>query len=157
MTRQRHVFPLSHASVTATVAEVRRRTIRSAHYVGMADEGLIRALQAEPGLELSIMDYFDRWGGSTRFFEGGEGLQMPPCPDWLQDVTCYHEGFPKADLLVWDLKTNPEDAELLQNELLSSLRFAHIVLFGRFARSATCNPNYVWQRLMPEGWAGTRR
>jgi hypothetical protein len=102
--------------VAAVLDAVGRHSIKSAHYVGMADEGLIRALKTELGPGLTIMDYFDRWGGGARFFGDDEGLSLPACADWLEGVTSYHEGCPEADLLVFDL--TGEDAEFLLRELL---------------------------------------
>lgn len=78
------------------------------------------------------MDYFDRWGGSGRFFGDSDGISLPPCPDWLQDVPSYQESCPEADLLVFDLSWT--DAEFRLRELLARAPhrrpFQHVALAG---------------------------
>lgn len=156
--RPRHFSPVAAGTVEAVLGEVRRHAVRSAHYVGMADEGLIRGLQAELRQGLTIMDYFDRWGGSARFFGDSEGLALPPYPDWMEGVTCYQEGSPEADMLVWDLdNAERRDAELLLRELLEPGRFKHVTLFGPFAKPPLPAASYRWRSLAGAGWGGSRR
>jgi hypothetical protein len=154
-TRPHSLPSVAPTTVQAVVREVRGHAIKSAHYVGTADEGLIRALKDEMGQGLTIMDYFDRWGGSARFFGEGDGLPLPPCPDWLQDVPSYQEGCPEADLLLFDL--SGKDAEFLLRELLAPpLRrrpFQHVALVGSAAPERPRVLGYQWEQK-GEFWSG---
>jgi hypothetical protein len=142
-------------TVAAILSEVTRHGIKSAHYVGMADEGLICALKTELGPGLTIMDYFDRWGGGARFFGDDEGLSLPACPDWLEGVTSYHEGCPEADLLVFDLRG--KDAEFLLRELLEPRAhrkpFTCVIMAKGSLPSPPLSSPYRWD-LTHSFWTG---
>jgi hypothetical protein len=119
-------------AVEAVAAYLKDRGIRSVHYFGNADDGLIRRLKST-GAELTITDYFNRWGAETLFHIGDE-LSECECeklrrPEWLQGVTFCFEGLPRGDLLLVDI-----DCEL---RLASAepARFDSVLLVGE-ARSA---------------------
>lgn len=80
--------------------------VRFVHYVGNADEHLIKALIAAGRYEISLLDVHDRYGASARTFrdEGDPPVDIQE-PEWLKGVTCYIEGGPaKIDALIWDDK-----------------------------------------------------
>ena len=55
--------------VSAILAFVQERGIRSAHYVGNADRGLIEGLSGMLGKEwVTLMDVSNRWGSGSRYF-----------------------------------------------------------------------------------------
>jgi hypothetical protein len=147
---------MSHQTLAIIRSELKRHAIQTLHYVGMADEGLICALKAELGPGITIMDYFDRWGGSARFFGDSEGLALPPRPDWLEGVTCYQEGYPEADMLVFDLKGR--DAEFLLRELLEKTPhrrpFRHVIVVTSAYTWCTRIPGHRWEQTT-EFWIGT--
>ena len=80
--------------------------LRSVHYTGGADEGLLRALIAQrPLLEVSAMDIPNRWGSVTRLYWDeyeGCGLEYPERPDWQEDVPFYGEGAPAHEVGIQD-------------------------------------------------------
>ncbi|TAE91789.1 MAG: hypothetical protein EAZ81_05095 [Verrucomicrobia bacterium] len=104
---------LSSEVISHILAAISTSGLRTVHYTGAADEGLLRALLAhQPKLEISAMDMANRWGSSTRFFwdEFADlGLEYPECPDWLQDVAFYEEGAPDHEISIrdwpWDSAT----------------------------------------------------
>ncbi len=62
-TKPLSVFNLySPTELHAILAFIRQNQIPSAHYLGMADESLLRLLIAEPNLIITVTDMFDRWG-----------------------------------------------------------------------------------------------
>lgn len=77
--------------------------LRTVHYSGGADEGLLRVLlEHHARLEVSVMDIPDRWGGGRNYF-WEKGMPEPPDkPDWLKAVPMYQEGAPYHDILLQD-------------------------------------------------------
>lgn len=97
---------LSSESIAHILAVISASGLRTVHYTGAADEGLLRALLAhEPKLEISAMDMANRWGGGTRFFwdEFADlGMEYPECPDWQKDVVFYQEGASDHEIAIND-------------------------------------------------------
>ena len=80
--------------------------LRSVHYTGSADEGLLRAMIAhKPLLKVSVMDMPDRWGTGYAFWydEREFGNCLPrERPDWLDGVPFYQEGAPDHEVGIRD-------------------------------------------------------
>ena len=80
--------------------------LRSVHYTGVADEGLLRAvIDQRPLLEVSVMDMPNRWGSGTRFFWDefeSCGMEYPEAPDWQEGVPFYQEGAPDHEVGIRD-------------------------------------------------------
>lgn len=95
---------LPSEQVSAILAFVREHGIRSAHYVGHADRGLIEGLSGILGKEaVSIMDVADRWKTGFAFWWEERDFPNTPCPErpeWLEGVSCYQEGGPKPPYLL---------------------------------------------------------
>lgn len=98
------VIPPDHpAELVREIVEIIRSSgLRTVHYTGGADEGLLRALIGHrPPLEVSVMDMPDRWGtGYAFFYEEREfGNCLPrERPDWLDGIPFYQEGAPDHDI-----------------------------------------------------------
>ncbi len=95
--------------VSAILAYVRDRGIRTAHYVGNADRALIEGLVRLVGKEcVTLMDVSNRWGSGSRYFQDefeSSGVEFPECPEWLEGIECYEEGAPETfDLLLRDTR-----------------------------------------------------
>jgi len=79
---------------------------RTVHYVGQADEGLLRALLADrERLKVTVMDMPDRWktGYAFCYDEDEFGKHLPrERPDWLEGVPFHQEGAPDHDILIQD-------------------------------------------------------
>jgi hypothetical protein len=88
--------------IHAVVSLIDRYQFTSAHYIGNADPELIRAVRKIPNLELTLMDYVNRWGQEGAFDEMGEGYGPSPRPTWLEGIPMYTEGVPEAQLLIYD-------------------------------------------------------
>lgn len=100
---------LPSEQVSAILAFVQEQGIRSVHYVGNADRGLIEGLSGMLGKEwVTLMDVSNRWGSGSRYFWGdfeSSGAEFPECPEWLEEVVCYEEGAPETfDLLIRDIR-----------------------------------------------------
>jgi hypothetical protein len=112
---------LSSESIAHILAVISASGLRTVHYTGAADEGLLRALLAhEPKLEISAMDMANRWGGGTRFFwdEFADlGMEYPECPDWQKDVVFYQEGAPDHEIAIQDW---PWYADYVMKKFISS-------------------------------------
>jgi hypothetical protein len=148
------IFPtLETRSVEAIVAFVRAHQINAAHYFGYADEGLIRALRAEPGFTITLTDYFDRWGCSQRFWgnDEGEDYPIPPCPEWLENVDSYEEGMAPASMLIWDLD-RAEDEKLTR----VTQPFDFIAATGAATNRFWPIITYKWHHEAGT-WLGTRK
>lgn len=117
----------------------------SVHYVGGADEGLLRCLLANPGrLEISVMDMPDRWGTGACFW-WEEGCPDPLSrPEWLLGVPFYQEGTSTHDILLRDW---PWDYDGQSNPIIE---FAGrkppklILLFGKAELDAQ-HPEHDWE------------
>ncbi len=80
--------------------------LRSVHYTGAADEGLLRALLSHQlKLEISVMDMPDHWGTGYAFWydevEFGNCLPRER-PEWLEEVPFYQEGSPDHEIGIFD-------------------------------------------------------
>ena len=91
------VMPPDHpADLVREIVEIIRSSgLRTVHYPGGADEGLLRAIIGHrPPLEVSVMDMPDRWGTGYAFFyeEREVGNCLPrELPDWLEGIPFYQE------------------------------------------------------------------
>ena len=151
MNRERKSSTIDQFAIQAVLELIREKHIPAAHYFGMADKQLIRALKAEPGFILTITDYHDRWGGGRRFWgnDDGEDYPIPPCPEWLEDVPCYQEGLALAPLLIWDLPKT--EAEQLTHVTRA---FEFIAVAGEATEKFWPMLAYTWKRKAGT-WLGT--
>jgi hypothetical protein len=87
---------LSAETISQILAAITSSGLRTVHYTGAANEGLLRALVAhEPKLEVSVMDMPDRWGTGYAFWydEAEFGNCLPrDRPAWLESIPFYQEG-----------------------------------------------------------------
>lgn len=119
--------------------------VRSVHYVGYADEGLIRALMRIRETKLSLMDYWDRYHRGAHFFNDDEadmsGLETP---SWLDGIEMSHEGVPRSQALIWDMPWHHPDelAELLRRRQPPR----HLILEGQ-AVLRELPANYDWMHF----------
>jgi hypothetical protein len=83
------VDPYTLAEIQEIIAATPFTTI---HYVGCADESVIRALKER--YSLSIMDQYNRTNRSTHFWFDETELDFCqyPIPDWMDGVVSYEEG-----------------------------------------------------------------
>ena len=101
-------FPdLPAEMVSAILGFARERQIRTAHYVGNADRGLIEGFTVLLGRDgISVTDIPDRWRTGFAFWWDEREFPGTPCPErpaWLEDISCYQEGMPdESDLIVWE-------------------------------------------------------
>jgi hypothetical protein len=165
--------------VSTILALVQEHGIRSAHYVGNADRGLIEGLSGVLGKHaVSIMDMPDRWRAGAAFWRDEHEYPGIPCPErqeWLEDIACYQEGAPEHELALRDYPWDSSD------QLDRSVRFPGRVppklwiLFGfadmtrvgdegigddgKWERGSMLRPapflhkSYEWERL-GDIWAG---
>jgi len=85
---------------------IRSHGLHSAHYFGLADKRVILALTAEPGFELGVTDYYDRWNRTKHFWSDEfENFVGPDdvIPDWLEGISTYQEGSLDTNFLIYDL------------------------------------------------------
>jgi hypothetical protein len=123
MNRTSKIPEHSQETVDALMAFIRKHALRSAHYFGHADRGVILALKNEPGFELGVTDYYDRWHRSIHFWEGDEvDLSGPECavPGWLNGVTTYEEGHLDTSCLVYDLAPDEQHGDFQLVEFLDA-------------------------------------
>ena len=114
--------------------------VRSVHYVGYADESLIRELMGLPGLKLSLMDYWDRYHRGAHFFNDDDmDLSDLEVPAWLDGVVTCFEGFPKCEALIWDM----EPCEL--ENFIKDRTPKHLILEGQ-AIELILRANYQWEK-----------
>lgn len=114
--------------------------VRSVHYVGYADEGLIREMIRIPGLKLSLMDYWDRYHRGAHFCNDDDtDLSDLEVPAWLDGVLTYFEGFPKCEALIWDM----EPCEL--ENCIKSRPPKHLILEGQ-GIELILPANYEWEK-----------
>jgi hypothetical protein len=163
-----YVVPAGTVSAIRTF--LRGRTFNTVHYVGHADEGLIKALIREERYTLSLMDYRDRHHRAAHFWddEGSKGLSTPVVPDWLDGIPTYHGGSPAHEVLLQDIPWLPgqveswsapasRDPRKMQMTISSGGRSRPtltpwprvptcIVLFGD-AQPDTEHPGYAWQTI----------
>mgnify|MGYP001557932652 CR=1 FL=1 len=95
--------PITNDTLREIVQFLESNPVRFVHYVGNADERLIKTLIAAERYEISLLDRHDKYGATAHFFwEEGD----PPVdeePEWLKGVTCFIEGGPdRIDALIWD-------------------------------------------------------
>lgn len=122
--------------------------LRSAHYSGSAHESILRVLSQHLGTAFSVTDFPDRYGtGAAFFWEGDQPAPVPAIPDWLEGVAFYHEGMPRTDLLVVDVRWF--DNQRLLN-MLSRRRIRHVFVNGPMPAEA-CHPAYVWSVMRDHG------
>jgi hypothetical protein len=144
---------LAPALVEAVLAFARERGVRSAHYVGNADRGLIEGLTGIVGKEaLSIMDYPDRWQTSFAFWWDERefpGIPCPERPEWLEGISCYEEGGPACpDLWIHDIAWSPSRqlARILAFTNRKHGLIPNLALLGP-ARQTTRLKSYQWRDL----------
>ncbi len=151
-----HPIPdLAPAVVEAVLGFARERGVRSAHYVGNADRGLIEGLTSIVGKEaLSIMDMPDPWKTGFAFWWDERefpGIPCPERPEWLEGISCYQEGGPdEADLMIWETPWN-RASQLLRIIGFRRRRgyrpFPQVVLLGE-ARRICLAGIYEWKTGM---------
>lgn len=92
--------------VSQITSVIRASGLRTVHYTGHADEGLLRELLAiEPEISLSVMDMPDRWKTGFAFFWEERDFPSTPCPelpDWLEEVRFYQEGASDHEIAIRD-------------------------------------------------------
>jgi len=125
---------LPSEQVSAILAFVQKHGIRSVHYVGNADRGLIEGLSGMLGKEcVTLMDVSNRWGSGSRYFWDefeSSGAEFPECPEWLEDIDCYEEGAPETfDLLIRDIRwdTAGQLAAMIKSRSRKHSSIPHVV------------------------------
>ncbi|MEY4569252.1 MAG: hypothetical protein RLZZ398_691 [Verrucomicrobiota bacterium] len=112
---------LPSAQISAILAFVREHGIRSAHYVGNADRGLIEGLSEMLGKDaVSIMDVTDRWRTDFAFWwdeRDFPNTPCPECPDWLEGISSYQEGGPHPPYLL--IRDTPWDHRLQLRRIIA--------------------------------------
>jgi hypothetical protein len=98
-------FVVPNVVVDAIAAFLRGREFRTIHYIGYADDVLLKALIREARYTLSLMDYWDRHYREAIDFCKEEGLDHsdPVVPDWLDGIPTYIEGAPLHEVLLQDI------------------------------------------------------
>lgn len=147
------IHDLSPSVVEAILGFARERGVRSAHYVGHADRGLIEGLSGLLGKEgLTLMDMHNRWGSDTRFFWDefeSSGLEFPELEHWLDGITCYQEGAPDCpDLWIHDIAWSParQLAQILAFRRPQHGLIPNLALLG-LARQTTRLTAYKWSEV----------
>jgi len=167
-------YVVPRAVVDGIVAFLRGRDFRTLHYLGYADDELIKALIREERYTISLMDYWDRHHRETIDFLSEEGIDHSHLvvPDWLNGIPTYIEGAPRHEVLLQDIpwldgqldrlesysgRENPR--RMSMSVALGGRRGAAletdrgdrnappcIVLFGD-AQSDASHPRYDWRTL----------
>jgi hypothetical protein len=122
------------------------RNYYDVHYIGYADEGLIRAMIDHRGqFSFSVMDIPDRWDSNMRFWWADDypNEPCPEAPEWLNGVVFYMDG---ASFHEIGLRDKPWDNETQLHRIIHFPRppAAIIVLFGH-ADMDTDHPAYDWE------------
>ena len=111
--RNAEIPDLAADTISHILAAIASSGLRTVHYTGAADEGLLRALVAhEPTLELSVMDILDRWGtGYAFWYDEREFRNCLPRdrPDWLEGISFYQEGAPDHEIAIRDWPWDSSD------------------------------------------------
>lgn len=111
--RKAEIPDLPEDTISRILTAISISSLRTVHYTGAADEGLLRALLAhQPKLELSAMDMLNRWSSATRFFWDeyeSLGMEYPECPDWLEGIPFYQEGTPDHEIGIRDWPWDSSD------------------------------------------------
>lgn len=114
--------------------------VASVHYAGYAHEAVFRLLHHHLGTVFSVMDFPDRYHtGAAFFWEDGGDYPGPRRPAWLEGVQFYQEGWPGADLLIWDAPFRPGQLAAV----ISRRRPTHLLLVDE-ACSEASHPAYSW-------------
>jgi hypothetical protein len=112
---------LPSEQISAILAFVREHDIRSAHYVGNADRGLIEGLSGMLGKDaVSIMDVADRWRTGFAFWWDERDFPNTPCPEppeWLEGISSYQEGGPNPPYLL--IRDTPWDHRLQLRRIIA--------------------------------------
>jgi hypothetical protein len=136
------VDPYTLAEIQEIIAATPFTTI---HYVGCADESVIRALKER--YSLSIMDQYNRTNRSTHFWFDETELDFCqyPIPDWMDGVVSYEEGASPHEIALRDIPWN--SADQLDRIVAFAVRSAPelVILFGEADLLTTCQ-SYEWER-----------
>jgi hypothetical protein len=138
-------YVVPHGVIDAIASFLRGREFRTIHYIGYADDELIKSLIREGHYKLSLMDYWDRHHREKIGFLAEEGLDHSHLvvPDWLDDIPTYIEGAPQHEVLLQDIPWLEGQLERLDS------RRGHpacIVLFGEAQRDAS-HSRYDWRDI----------
>lgn len=108
-------LPPAHSAeaVEQIISVIRSSGLRSVHYIGGADENLLRGLiDIQPPLEVSAMDMPDRWRTGFAFFWDEVDFPKTPCPEqpeWLSGILFYQEGAPDHEIGIFDWPWHSRD------------------------------------------------
>ena len=118
----------SQETISSIVEIIRYSGMKVVHYVGDADERLMKAiLDLGDDYQLSVMDEADSWGCYFQSWAHEEGYETPQDrrPDWLKRVAFYFEGAPfHKEILIRDWAWDG----LHHYDSIKSLRL--MILFG---------------------------
>jgi hypothetical protein len=139
-------YRVHDSAIDEILCLLHRSNFKMVHYVGYADERLIKSLIAEKRYAISLMDYWDRYHREVHFWDGDElDLSHLVVPEWLDGIPSYFEGAPEHDVLLQDIPWQYEgqfDAIVAFESRPAPLC---VVLFGE-AEMDTGHPSYSWQQ-----------
>ena len=137
--------PLPSTLIAQIMETVLASPFRAVHYIGGADEGLLRSLLAYRGrLEVTVMDMPDRWGTGACFW-WEEGSPEPPSrPDWLEGIPFYQEGAADHDILLRDWAWDYE-GQLAAMVAFTGRRPPKLTLLFGQAELYAEHPEYAWE------------
>ncbi len=107
--RMQNKPPLPEGQIASIIEKIKELNIKSAHYMGNTDRGLVEALSAQLGKKsVSVLDMTGRWPviilDEDEFPPGYEEANRP---DWMQGIDAYFEGSPIfVDLLIEERHPN---------------------------------------------------